>query len=62
MNINELNKFKKLSNQWWNQKGSLGLLHKMNPIRIKYIRNHLNSSNLSNLSILDNNPIDYLIY
>jgi hypothetical protein len=34
----EVDKFSKMSHDWWNVKGDMKPLHQMNPVRIKYIR------------------------
>ena len=34
----EVDKFSKMSQDWWNTKGDMKPLHQMNPVRIKYIR------------------------
>ena len=33
----EYHNFKSISNQWWIENGDFSVLHKINPIRIKYI-------------------------
>ena len=38
VNDDEINFFSRLSAQWWDEKGEFGLLHKMNPVRVSYIR------------------------
>jgi 2-polyprenyl-6-hydroxyphenyl methylase/3-demethylubiquinone-9 3-methyltransferase len=61
INYKEIKKFSKLSEEWWNPLGKFRPLHKLNPIRIKYIRQniigHFNIANLkkplNNLSLLD---------
>ena len=61
INYKEIEKFSKLSEEWWNPLGKFRPLHKLNPIRIKYIRQNIiehfnitNSKNpLNNLSLLD---------
>ena len=61
INYKEIEKFSKLSEEWWNPLGKFKPLHKFNPIRIKYIKqniiehfNIVNSKNsLNNLSLLD---------
>ena len=61
INYKEIEKFSKLSEEWWNPIGKFKPLHKLNPIRIKYIKQniieHFNIANLknplSNLSLLD---------
>ena len=61
INYKEIEKFSKLSEEWWNPLGKFMPLHKFNPIRIKYIKqniiehfNIVNSKNpLNKLSLLD---------
>ena len=61
INKDEIQKFSKLADEWWNPNGKFKPLHKFNPIRIKYIRDNivkkfnLKSSRkpLKNISILD---------
>ena len=61
INYKEIEKFSKLSEEWWDPHGKFKPLHKFNPIRIKYIKqniiehfNIVNSKNpLNNLSLLD---------
>lgn len=38
VNPSEISHFSRLSSQWWNEQGEFGLLHKMNPPRIQFIR------------------------
>ena len=53
MNVDqdEVEKFSSHANEWWDQNGKLKTLHHINPIRIKFIKNH--SNKLDNLDILD---------
>ena len=61
INYKEIEKFSKLSEEWWNPHGKFKPLHKFNPIRIKYIKQnvveHFNIASskkpLDNLSLLD---------
>ena len=61
INYKEIEKFSKLSEEWWDPIGKFKPLHKFNPIRIKYIKQniieHFNIVNskkpLNNLSLLD---------
>jgi len=61
VNYKEIEKFSKLSEEWWNPLGKFKPLHKFNPIRIKYIKKniieHFNIVNFKNplnkLSLLD---------
>jgi 2-polyprenyl-6-hydroxyphenyl methylase/3-demethylubiquinone-9 3-methyltransferase len=34
----EVARFSKLSEQWWDPKGKMAPLHKINPLRLTYIR------------------------
>ena len=38
--------FNKLSQDWWDENGKFKILHKIKPIRIKYIINQLNSKSI----------------
>ena len=61
INKKEIEKFSKISSEWWNPNGKFKPLHNFNPIRIKYIRDNivekfkLKPSNkpLKNINILD---------
>lgn len=41
VNPYEISHFSRLSSQWWNEQGEFGLLHKMNPPRMQFIRDKL---------------------
>ena len=41
VNEDEIRFFSNLSAQWWEEKGEFGLLHKMNPVRVRFIRDKL---------------------
>ena len=41
INQEELDKFNKIADEWWNPDGKFKPLHKFNPIRIKYIKNSI---------------------
>jgi polyprenyldihydroxybenzoate methyltransferase / 3-demethylubiquinol 3-O-methyltransferase len=41
INHSEIAHFSSLSSQWWDEQGEFGLLHKMNPIRMQFIREKL---------------------
>ena len=45
--------FKSLSEEWWNENGKFKILHKIRPIRVKYILDQMNKKKLNNLDILD---------
>ena len=61
INYKEIEKFSKLSKEWWDPIGKFKPLHKFNPIRIKYIKQniikHFNIVDsikpLNNLTLLD---------
>ena len=61
INYKEIEKFSRLSDEWWNTHGPYKALHKFNPIRIKYIKQnvieHFNIVNskkpLDSLTLLD---------
>ena len=49
INKKEIEKFSKMSAEWWNPEGKFKPLHKFNPIRIKYIKeNIINNFKLKN--------------
>ncbi len=37
----EVEKFSAIAAEWWNPKGKFGILHKFNPVRLEYIREHV---------------------
>src|ERR1700688_1148079 len=37
---NEIARFSRLAGQWWDPRGPWGALHKFNPVRLAYIRDH----------------------
>ncbi len=41
INKEEINKFSKMADEWWNPDGKFKPLHKFNPIRIKYIKDNV---------------------
>ena len=41
VNKKEIEKFSKIAQEWWNPDGKFKPLHKFNPIRISYIKNHI---------------------
>ncbi|KAF9458166.1 S-adenosyl-L-methionine-dependent methyltransferase [Collybia nuda] len=60
-NPSEIAHFSRLSSQWWDEKGEFGFLHKMNPVRVQFIRQKLlevfreegNSERTSEMGIID---------
>ena len=41
VNPEEIALFSRLSDQWWDERGEFGLLHKMNPVRMQFVRDKL---------------------
>lgn len=41
VNKHEIEHFSRLSSLWWDEHGEFGLLHKMNPVRMQFIRQKL---------------------
>ncbi len=46
----EIAKFDRLANYWWNPSGPLGALHRINPLRLRYISQR---TNLNGATVLD---------
>ena len=46
----EIAKFDRLANHWWDPSGALGALHKINPLRLRYIEQR---ANLHHATVLD---------
>ena len=44
INKKEIEKFSRIAEEWWNPTGKFKPLHKFNPIRISYIKNHIISA------------------
>lgn len=38
----EIAKFDRLADHWWNPSGALGALHRINPLRLRYISQRTN--------------------
>ena len=62
INKKEIEKFSKISDEWWNPNGKFKPLHKFNPIRISYIKENIiksfniiqkNKTPLKNMKVLD---------
>ncbi|GAT76246.1 3-demethylubiquinone-9 3-methyltransferase [Ehrlichia ruminantium] len=57
VNQNELLKFSKISDKWWNENGPLKPMHMMHPVRMQYIINYINkvmpNVDFKSLSVLD---------
>ena len=59
---NEVLQFEALANQWWDADGAFAPLHKINPVRLAYIKDHLcdyfnlnplGATSLKHISIID---------
>jgi 2-polyprenyl-6-hydroxyphenyl methylase/3-demethylubiquinone-9 3-methyltransferase len=58
INKEEVEKFSKIADEWWDKNGKFKPLHKFNPIRLEYIKNniykHFNlKDSVKNINILD---------
>ena len=61
INKEEIEKFSRIAEEWWDVEGKFKPLHKFNPIRIKYIKDNIIDSfklenkekPLKNIKILD---------
>ncbi|WDM84872.1 bifunctional 2-polyprenyl-6-hydroxyphenol methylase/3-demethylubiquinol 3-O-methyltransferase UbiG [Ehrlichia sp. JZT12] len=57
VNKNELLKFSKISDKWWNEEGPFSALHKIHHLRMKYIVDYIRKvipdTDLRSLSVLD---------
>jgi 2-polyprenyl-6-hydroxyphenyl methylase/3-demethylubiquinone-9 3-methyltransferase len=51
----EIERFSRIADEWWNEKGKFAPLHSMNPVRIEYIRNQIinNFGKIDSISLLD---------
>lgn len=38
VNASEIAHFSRLSSQWWDERGEFAMLHKMNPVRVSFVR------------------------
>ena len=56
VNPEEIAHFSRLSQQWWDERGEFGLLHKMNPVRMQFIRNKVVREERT-----DNTPSPHLV-
>lgn len=63
VNEDEIAHFSKLSEHWWDERGEFELLHKMNPVRVQFIRDRVqrsrydegdvNAAGINGLNVLD---------
>ena len=52
---NELYKFNKTSNEWWDQSGEFKILHQISPIRLQYINDKI-AEHFNSIENGDGNP------
>ena len=57
-NKEEINKFDKIAEEWWNPNGKFAPLHKFNPIRQEYLIDQI--SNHFNLNLNEDKPLNNL--
>ena len=57
-NKEEINKFDKLAEEWWNPNGKFAPLHKFNPVRQEYLIDQI--SNHFNLNLNEDKPLNNL--
>ena len=41
VNDDEIAHFSRLSEYWWDESGEFGMLHKLNPVRAKFVRDRI---------------------
>jgi 2-polyprenyl-6-hydroxyphenyl methylase/3-demethylubiquinone-9 3-methyltransferase len=51
VNPEEIEKFSRIADEWWDPHGKFKPLHVINPVRLQYIQSHI--PNLQSLSVLD---------
>ena len=56
INVEEVKKFEKLANEWWNTEGKFKPLHMLNPCRLEFITDHLSMHFQRDLTI-DKKPL-----
>ena len=49
----EFDNFNEIASEWWLPKGKFRILHKILPLRLKYILNNINKKSIKSLEILD---------
>lgn len=53
VNPEDVARFNRLGDLWWDKKGKMGILHDINPIRVTYIRDHVRRFLLDDASALN---------
>ncbi len=49
----EVEKFSRIAEEWWDKEGKFSPLHKLNPVRTSYIKEVIDQNKLKELNILD---------
>lgn len=55
IDLEEVEKFSRIADEWWNKNGKFKPLHKFNPIRVNFIKNEINNyfGKIEDLEIID---------
>ena len=53
LKTDEFKNFSQLSSEWWDPNGKFKILHQILPLRMEYILNSIDSTNINNLNVLD---------
>jgi 2-polyprenyl-6-hydroxyphenyl methylase / 3-demethylubiquinone-9 3-methyltransferase len=56
VNPEDVARFNRLGELWWDKTGKMGILHEINPIRVTYIRDHIRRFLLNDQSALNESP------
>jgi 2-polyprenyl-6-hydroxyphenyl methylase/3-demethylubiquinone-9 3-methyltransferase len=56
VNPEDVARFNRLGDLWWDKKGKMGILHEINPIRVTYIRDHVRRFLLGDTRALNEPP------
>jgi polyprenyldihydroxybenzoate methyltransferase/3-demethylubiquinol 3-O-methyltransferase len=57
VNDSEIALFSRLSSLWWDEQGEFGMLHKMNPVRMAFIRDKLREIQLDESEACKGRPL-----
>ena len=62
VDASEIELFSRLSSQWWNERGEFAMLHKMNPVRMEFIKQKLQEIQMGEgtLTCLGTTPLEGL--
>lgn len=56
VNPEDVARFNRLGDLWWDKKGKMGILHDINPIRVTYVRDHIRRFLKGDMSALNESP------